>query len=77
MNYVPQVTKDNVNNPEHYNTGNIECIAAIRESMTKDAYKGFLKGNVMKYVWRYESKNNPKEDLQKAKWYLERLIDAE
>ena len=37
------------------------------------AFRGFLKGNVMKYVFRYEQKNGV-EDLQKARWYLERLI---
>ena len=65
---------DMVNHPEHYCKGGIECIDAIKASMTEEAFKGFLKGNVMKYVYRYESKDKPLQDLQKAKWYLERLI---
>ena len=65
---------DMVNHPGHYCKGGIECIDAIKASMTEEAFKGFLKGNVMKYVYRYESKEKPLEDLQKAKWYLERLI---
>jgi len=65
---------DVVNNPQHYNTGNIECIEAIRESMSPEAFKGYLKGNTMKYLWRYDYKGKASEDLQKAGWYLNKLI---
>lgn len=65
---------DPVQNPAHYCSGGIECIDAISSSMTEESFKGFLKGNVQKYLWRYEKKANPPEDLKKAKWYLERLI---
>ena len=65
---------DVVNNPQHYNTGNIECIEAIQESMSSEAFKGYLKGNTMKYLWRYDYKGKPSEDLEKAGWYLNRLI---
>ena len=65
---------DVVNKPEHYNTGNIECIEAIRESMSPEAYKGYLKGNCLKYLWRYDYKGKPSEDLEKAGWYLNSLI---
>jgi len=65
---------DPVNSPIHYADGNgIECIEAIEASMSIEEFKGFLKGNVQKYVWRYAQKNGA-EDLKKAKWYLERLI---
>jgi hypothetical protein len=65
---------DPVTNPVHYTGGNgIECIDAIETSMSTEEFKGFLKGNVQKYVWRYSQKNGA-EDLKKAKWYLERLI---
>lgn len=64
---------DSVDNPAHYNKGGVECIDAIRGSMSAEAFRGFLKGNVMKYVFRYEAKNGL-EDLRKARWYLERLI---
>ncbi|HBC8710051.1 TPA: DUF3310 domain-containing protein [Proteus mirabilis] len=56
---------DNVNNPPHYASGDIECIDAIKASMTKEAFLGYLKGNIQKYVWRYEKKINPVEDLKK------------
>jgi len=65
--------EDVVNNPDHYNTGSIECIEAIEESMTPEAFKGYLKGNSMKYLWRYEYKGKQVEDLQKCQWYLARL----
>jgi hypothetical protein len=65
---------DPVNFPIHYADGNgVECIDAIEASMSTEEFKGFLKGNVQKYVWRYAQKNGA-EDLKKAKWYLERLI---
>lgn len=72
----PRVKKgfDPVQKPSHYNQGGIECIEAIKASMTKTDFRAYLKGNVEKYLWRYEKKQNPKQDLEKAKWYLERLI---
>jgi hypothetical protein len=63
---------DFVNHPPHYQ-GHIECIEAIEASMSPEAFKGALKANVMKYIWRYEHKGGL-ESLQKAQWYLSRLI---
>ena len=68
-----EAAEDVVNNPDHYNTGNIECIDAIEESMSSVAFKGYLKGNCMKYLWRYDYKGKPVEDLQKCQWYLAAL----
>ena len=68
--------EDVVNNPDHYNTGNIECIEAIEESMSSVAFKGYLKGNCMKYLWRYDYKGKQVEDLQKAQWYLRKLTET-
>lgn len=65
---------DKVNKPAHYQ-GAIECIDAIESTMSKEAFRGYLKGNVMKYMWRYEKKNGV-EDLQKAEWYLKKLIES-
>lgn len=64
-----------VNKPDHYNTGAIEAIEAIKASMHPQEFKGYLKGNCMKYLWRYEYKGKPVEDLRKCRWYLERLIE--
>ena len=64
---------DAVNHPQHYTKGGVECIDAIRASMTTEAFAGYCKGNVLKYVWRYESKGGI-EDLQKAAVYLNWLV---
>lgn len=71
---VEQEENDVVERPAHYNQGGIECIDAICASMTRDEFKGYLKGNAQKYLWRYRHKGKPVEDLRKAKWYLDRLI---
>ena len=62
-----------VNSPPHYNQRGIECIDAIAAS-TAEGYQYYLQGNIIKYIWRYRYKNGV-EDLKKAKWYLEKLID--
>jgi hypothetical protein len=67
---------DTVNKPAHYNNGKVECIEAIDASMTELEFRGYLKGNVLKYVWRYLYKGKPLEDLKKARWYLDRLIES-
>lgn len=71
---VDDTEQDNVNSPSHYTKGGIECIDAIEASMTREAFLGYLKGNVQKYIFRYESKSKPVEDLKKAQWYLNKLI---
>lgn len=64
---------DLVNQPPHYNQGGVECIEAIKASMSAEEFQGYLKGNAMKYLWRYRHKNGV-QDLQKANWYNNRLI---
>ena len=65
---------DAVNHPAHYTQGGVECIDAIRAAMTFEEFCGYLRGNVIKYMWRYNDKGGI-QDLAKAKWYLNRLID--
>ena len=71
---LPKSIEDIVNNPPHYNKHGIECIEAIKASMTDEEYQGYLKGNTLKYMWRYRYKGHPKQDLEKAQWYLNQLI---
>ena len=66
---------ENVKHPSHYNQSGVECIEAIKASLG-DEFPAYCKGNVMKYLWRYKSKNGL-EDLQKARQYLEWLIETE
>lgn len=70
---VRPVEDDPVNHPAHYTRGGIECIDAIKASMSPEAFHGFLQGNAMKYIWRHDLKGKPVEDLDKAMWYLTRL----
>ena len=64
---------DQVNHPCHYTTGGVECIEAIKASMTPPEFEGYLKGNCLKYLWRYRNKDGV-VSLQKCEWYLKRLI---
>lgn len=64
-----------VNNPQHYNTGSVECIEGIKSSLPREGYIGFLQGNALKYVWRCQHKLQPRKDIEKAIWYLNRLHD--
>lgn len=65
--------KDNVNKPAHYLQGGIECIDAVQAALTPEEFRGFCKGNALKYVWREKHKGGS-ESLEKALWYLNRLI---
>ena len=65
---------DNVNNPSHYGQGKIEAIEYISDFLTPEEYQGYLRGNIAKYLHRFPYKNGI-EDLKKAQWYLERLIE--
>jgi hypothetical protein len=65
---------DPVNNPEHYNKGDIECIDGIEAMLTKEEFIGYLRGNSLKYRWRFPYKNGV-EDLKKAEWYEKRLLN--
>lgn len=67
---------DPVNHPSHYTQGDIECIDAIKASMTPEAFTGYLKGNCIKYLWRTGLKNDAVEDIRKAGWYLNKLEEA-
>ena len=66
---------DMVNSPPHYAASAVECIEAIQASMSGVQFRGYCKGCVMKYLWRWENKGGV-EDLRKAEWYLKRLIRA-
>ena len=65
--------RDMVNNPMHYNVGNIECIDSIEAMLTKEEFIGYLRGNSHKYRWRFRYKNGI-EDLKKAEWYENKLL---
>ena len=68
---------ESVKSPSHYkkSSSGVESIEATMASMSSEALRGHLKGNVQKYVWRYEDKAEPLQDLKKAERYLKWLIE--
>lgn len=64
-----QPEPEHVDHPDHYNQGKFEVIEVI-----EDWDLGFAAGNAVKYIARYKYKAKPVEDLKKARWYIDRLI---
>ena len=64
----------NVNHPDHYKTGKIECIDVMLETQGVEAVINFCVLNAFKYLYRHRNKNGI-EDIQKAKWYLDKAIE--
>jgi hypothetical protein len=64
---------DIVDRPRHYASGNIECIDAIEAQLSNEEFRGYLKGNIIKYLWREKHKGGV-ESLKKAQWYLNKLL---
>jgi hypothetical protein len=67
---------DAVNHPDHYTQGDIECIDAIRAALTAEEFRGYCKGNVLKYVWRERHKGQ-NEALGKCIPHLNWAIEAD
>ena len=67
---------DYVNSPPHYKNGDIQCIQAIESALSPEEFRGFCKGNVIKYTWREQYKGKD-QDLSKALWYLTRYLEKE
>lgn len=75
INEVLQI-KEQVDHPDHYNNGEIECIDAIKAAVSgKNGFEGFLVGQVIKYLWRYNYKNGL-VDVKKAKWYMDYMENS-
>lgn len=69
---VTPASIDFVNSPPHYREGGIECIDAIRAALTEEEFRGYLKGNCLKYVWRERHKAGL-QDIRKLGWYANEL----
>lgn len=66
---------DRVDHPGHYNQGGIECIDAIAAATVElKGEEAFCTGNALKYLWRWKGKAGV-EDLRKARWYIDRMIN--
>lgn len=69
------MSHDPVNHPAHYTAGKVECIDAIEGAVHElVGFEAFATGTAIKYLWRWKRKGGI-EDLQKAQWYLDRLVD--
>lgn len=65
---------DKVNHPSHYTAGGVECINGIEAACTGlTGFEGYCIGSTLKYLWRWKHKNGL-EDLHKARWFLDHLI---
>lgn len=71
-----RLASDPVNRPAHYTHGGIETIDYLKAKMSPEMFEGFLLGNVLKYTSRYREKNG-RQDLEKARWYLNKLLEGE
>lgn len=69
---ISELSEDVVNHPSHYKTGGIETIDYIKAKLSKDQYIGYLTGNCLKYLSRFQHKNGV-EDVKKTAWYLNEL----
>lgn len=65
--------RDAINHPMHYADRDIEVIDYIQDNMSVNQFRGYLEGNVIKYISRYKKKNGL-QDLLKCRWYLNKLI---
>ena len=72
---LEDVVDTKVDHPTHYTQNSMETIDVIENSMPRVHFCGYLRGNILKYMLRYEYKGGT-EDLKKARWYLNRLIQT-
>ncbi|MHA7967712.1 DUF3310 domain-containing protein [Paenibacillus sp. CAU 1782] len=71
------MTNDNVNYPQHYTSGKVECIDAIESATVNlSGIDAICTGNAIKYLWRWQQKNGV-EDLKKAMWYINKIIERD
>lgn len=68
---------DPVGKPAHYNLGGgVECIDYIKQVLGLDGFISYCHGNMIKYQHRHRYKSNPVEDIEKAQWYLNKMLET-
>ena len=67
---------DMINHPTHYETGKFECIEVMVETLGVEAVQDFCICNAFKYLYRHRRKNG-KEDIEKARWYINKYLELE
>lgn len=77
LTYTAKPTDEVVFHPSHYTQGKVECLDAIESAVTGlSGIEAVLTGNIIKYMWRWKRKNGT-EDLRKARFYLDHLIQKQ
>ena len=71
---IKKANHDPVNRPSHYNQGKFECIEYIKQQLGSE-FPSYLEGSAIKYIHRHKDKNANIQDLEKAKWYINKLIE--
>ena len=67
---------DMVNHPDHYTVGGVETLDVIEAKLSQSEFQGYCLGNILKYLMRAGYKGKQLEDLKKAQFYLNRMIDS-
>jgi alpha-D-ribose 1-methylphosphonate 5-triphosphate synthase subunit PhnI len=67
--------KDLINEPPHYNVGDINCLQLIKQQLGKEGYLAYLTGSAYKYLYRHEHKEENIADLKKCKYFIEAKIE--
>ena len=68
--------KEEINHPERYGGDSVyECIKVLKAWLSEEVYRGFLQGNAIKYLCRLGKKDERAQELKKARWYIDRLIE--
>lgn len=66
---------DAVNRPNYYNKGGVECIDAVTAAVSNlKGVEAHMTASALQYLWRWKEKNGA-EDLRKARWFLDKLIE--
>lgn len=73
---TPDKTEDIINKPNHYHKGGFDIYEIMQAKLSKEKYKGFCEGNILKYLLRAELKGKPLEDLKKLRFNVDRTIEA-
>jgi len=77
MNNMDAYMRDEINSPDHYTVGGIETIDYLKAKLTPEEFRGYLKGNALKYLSRATYKGHSSKDHAKAQWYINRLVQEE
>lgn len=72
----PSKKEKDMINPDHYKVHANECIDEIQAMLTPEEFKGFLKGNFLKYRYRTGHKDDPEQEAAKSDWYMNKLMEV-